>query len=79
MKITATLCDSDGFWDAAIDSARGLVARIKHQTEAERSAFIRSQSEDFMDQLGPWVDNHEQITIEFDLDKQTATVVKRQQ
>ena len=79
MKITATLCDSDGFWDATINSARGLVAHIKHQTEAERSEFIRSQSKDFMDQLVPWVDNHERITIEFDLDKQTATVVKIQQ
>jgi hypothetical protein len=78
MKITATLCDSGGFWDAATTYAKEISNGVEGLTKEERNFLLQERAEDALRNLRPWVGYEEQITIEFDLDNQTATVVKRQ-
>ena len=79
MKIKITMKDPDGVYDsvraAAIDSANN----VPGLSDDERDALTESRHAEIEQKLKPWLIYGEYITIEFDLDNQTATVVKRQQ
>lgn len=78
MKITVTLKDPDGFYDAVQQAA---VADTKQSTGLNKKAMdmlIECRRETLFEQLQKWVDSDEYIDIEFDLDAGTAKVIERQ-
>lgn len=62
MKLTITLKDPDGIFDAI------------HQAAAEDGGDIRERINELTDQLSPWIRYGEYITIDIDTDTRTATV-----
>lgn len=73
MKFRIDLKDTDGVWD-------GVTEAVKKQlpsglTFAEEKQMIRDRRALVFEEIEEWVKHQEYITIEFDTDARTATVV----
>lgn len=79
MKIQITLNDEDAFYNALTDAAKAESHQYLWESQGRRDAYVVNCRATLFEKIAPWVFLGDEITIEFDLDKQTATVVKRQQ
>jgi hypothetical protein len=75
MKINVMLKDPDGFSDAIDDAVRESLATI--EDEDEREALKEVRREKVQTFLNRWVEYSEYVSIEFDMDAGTASVVPR--
>lgn len=75
MKIQITLKDPDGVWNCVADSVSKEVDAIKGVGFFERAAVAESRHGKVMRELETWINDGEYITIEFDTDAKTATVL----
>jgi len=80
MKFRITMKDPDGPCDCLQDEAKRLVNAIPGVKDGldddEREALIESKREKLKDFTRPWMKYGEYITVEFDTEAGTATVVK---
>ena len=73
MKIKITFKDPDGVYDSITQAARGsLPAGL---SAGERDAIMERRYEEATRQLRLWIKYGEYVTIEFDTDAKTATVL----
>ena len=75
MKIKITLKDPDGFWEAVNDAAKDAIRNVEGLSESERETLLQSRHDSILKDLEPWVECDEQVTIMFDTDAKTATVL----
>jgi len=78
MKIRITFKDPDGV-DVSLEDWLNSWALEKLSGESEelKEIMIEKKSDEIKEKIRPWVEYGEYITIEFDLDEQTASVVKQ--
>lgn len=76
MKISITLKDPDGFYESVREAVENEVAKLSGLSEDEKDELIESRKESVFEDLGKWVEYNEYVTIEFDTEAQTATVIK---
>lgn len=79
MKIKITMKDPDGIYDSVRGAAIDSADNVPGLSDDERDALTESRHAEIEQRLSAWLLYGEHIDIEFDLDNQTATVVKRQQ
>ena len=77
MKIRITLKDPDGFYDAIGDAIKDSIRPIEGLSDDEKDALEETRREEVNESLSDWVEYNEYVTIEFDTEEQTATVIKR--
>ncbi len=77
MKFRITLKDPDGFSNAIQEAVEASVSEIPGLAQDEREAVVEKRHEAVHDALKQWVEYSEYVTIEFDTDANTATVIKR--
>jgi len=81
MKIKITLKDPDGFYEAIREAAeKQVLETIGHSqlgTEELIEELIEKRHEAIAEYLKRWVDYGEYVSIEFDLDQATTTVIKQ--
>ncbi len=77
MKIKITLKDPDGFYDAISDAIQGSISQIEGLTDDEKEALEKTRRDEINEILSEWVEYNEYVTIEFDTDAKTATVIPR--
>lgn len=76
MKLSITLKDPDGFWEAVDRAVKSQ--EDPEMDEDERESLRELRTEKTWRKLETWVDCQEYITIDFDTEAGTATVRKRQ-
>lgn len=76
MKISVYLKDPDGFDEAIQEAVKADVAKLG-LTEREAEAVAELRTEAAGKSLASWVECGEYVTLEFDTDAMTATVVRR--
>lgn len=77
MKFQVLLKDPDGFCDGISEAAMEASLAIDGAfTEREREAVWKVREETFREFVSKWVEYGEYITIEFDTEANTATVVE---
>lgn len=76
MKLKITLKDPDGIGNAIIDFAATQVAAIDGISEEEKEMLEETRKEQVSKALRPWIDCDEYLTVEFDTEANTATVLK---
>ncbi len=76
MKIHVFLKDPDGFSNSVDDTIRAEIDEMSGLTAAEKEALFDERQERVWDQLDKFVKYKECMTIVFDTDKMTATVLK---
>lgn len=77
MKFTITMKDPDGVWESVQDAAKdSLVSALEGLSKKESDGLIEARVDSIHGTIGKWVDGGEYITVEFDTDAGTATVVK---
>lgn len=75
MKIRITFKDPDGV-DFSVDrSIRQQLGELENLHSDEREYLIEERREEAHEQLKRWIEFKEYLTVEFDLDKGTATVI----
>lgn len=78
MKLQVTFKDPDAFYEPIKEKVKELLKDnpltkyIEDTSEVEDEIF-----QSFMNKLDLWVEYGEYLTVEFDLEEKTATVVKR--
>jgi hypothetical protein len=77
MKIKITLKDPDGVSNAIMDAVKEQLAAISGLDERERDELADGRTEQIGEKLGRWITYGEYVSIEFDLDTMTATVLER--
>lgn len=77
MKFTVTLKDPDGFSESVKDAVDESVDELDGLDDEEKDALREVRSEKTWEKLEQFVEYQEYVTIEFDTDAGTATVVKR--
>ena len=77
MKFRVTMKDPDGAYDSIQDEAKKMVAAIEGITEAEREPIQESRTDMLRDFAGRWMEYGEYLTVEFDTEAGTATVIER--
>lgn len=77
MKFTVTLKDPDGFSESVKDAVDESVDELDGLDDEEKDALREVRSEKTWEKLEQFVEHQEYVTIEFDTDAGTATVVKR--
>ena len=78
-KFRVTLKDPDGVFESVRDHALQLAAKVKANAavvELREGDWATSIKEDIDDDISRWVRHGEYVTIEFDTDAGTATVVE---
>ena len=76
MKILITLKDPDGFSDCVQDAVKESLAEMYESDPDEADACYELRTEKVWDQLNRFVMYQEYVTIEFDTDTGTATVLR---
>ena len=81
MKIRVTLKDPDTMHDAVREAVTAEVeANFESLSKSERNSLIDSRVEEHTDIIiKDWMRYGEYLTVEFDTEKLTATVIKRVQ
>jgi hypothetical protein len=77
MKIRVTIKDPDGFCDAIEQAAKDQVDQMSGVDEDEKDDLIESRRTKVSEALSKWVEYGEYMTVIFDTDEGTATVVNR--
>lgn len=77
MKLTIQFKDPDGVYDAVHESARDSVSTVDGITTQEAQILSQKREDDFNEFLGQWIKYGEYLTVEFDTDTNTATVLKK--
>ena len=77
MKFTVSLKDPDGFSNSVDEAVRQSVQAQEGLDEDEKDDVIERRNEKTWKALGKFVEYQEYVTIEFDTDAGTATVVPR--
>lgn len=75
MKIRLTLKDPDEFYDRVKDAVYQEVDKIEGIDDDEKDSLLDVRSDKVWVCLSRWVTHQEQVTIEFDTNDCTATVV----
>jgi hypothetical protein len=75
MKIRMQLKDPDGVSDSIQEAVEKSVAASGITDEDEREALFEARTEKAGKAIGKWVEYGEYLTVEFDTDAGTATVV----
>jgi len=75
MKIRLYLKDPGGVSNAVLESAQDSLDELD-LTDHEKDLIIEGRMESIYDKLKPWVEWGEYVTIEIDLDKDEAKVVR---
>jgi hypothetical protein len=75
MKFRVTFKDPDGPLDCLADEAKRLAAAVEGIDDDEREALAESRRENLREFVGGWLEYSEYVTIEFDTEANTATVV----
>ena len=68
--------DPDGVYESIKDAAEASVYAVKGVSEEERDDLIKSRQKQITEDLGAWLEYSEYLTVEFDLEEGTATVLK---
>lgn len=77
MKIAITFKSPDAVYDAVSEAATEFVDNIEADLDSAQIEALRdSQIEKHMEALKPWVEYGECVTVEFDLDAESAEVTK---
>ena len=76
MKFTVTFKDPDTLDDSCLAAAHDSLIPITALDAEVRDQVTETRRKQFRDFVRPWVRHGEYITIEFDTDAGTATVVK---
>jgi hypothetical protein len=77
MKIRMAFKDPDCFSEAVFDAVSREVSRIPGLSDGEARAIAAARSNDVWEVLSRWVEYQEYVTIDFDTEAKTATVVPR--
>ena len=75
MKIKITLKDPDGFWDGVSNAVQAEVQKLDGLRFSERVSLAETRRDSILEYLSTWVEHSEYITIEFDTEAKTATVL----
>ena len=76
MKFTVTMKDPDTLWDSVNDAAKMYAAGQEGLDEDEREAVAERRAEKLRDFASEWFTYGEYVSVEFDTDAGTATVLK---
>jgi hypothetical protein len=76
MKFRITMKDPDGPYECIQDAAEEMVEAIEGLTPEERQVFRHSRVDMLRDFAGRWMEYGEYITVEFDTEAGTATVIE---
>jgi len=76
MKFRITFKDPDGVYESLENAADVRISQLGGLTDKEQEMLKDSTIETFEEDIKPWVDCSEYVTIEFDTDANTATVCK---
>ena len=76
MKVTVTLKDPDGFYESVDEAVKTSLAG-SGLPEDEQEALTETRREKAWEVLTKWVDYQEYVTIEFDTEAGTATVMPK--
>lgn len=76
MQIKITLKDPDGFYEAIRSAAESAASNIDGISESEREDIADNRHEEISEALKTWVKHGEYVTIVFDTDEMTATVLE---
>lgn len=78
MKFTITFKDPDGVYESLQEEARStLTNQALGLTEKEYEALLEAREDTMKEFISPWIQYGEYVTIEFDTEQNTATVVKK--
>lgn len=75
MKIQITFKDPDGVYEAIREEAESQVKAIAGLDDDEKESLIEGRVESIQESLKPWIRHGEYITVEFDTETKTATVI----
>lgn len=75
MKIKVQLKDPDGFSESVQDAVEMSLEELEGIDEDEKEALLETRIEKTWDKLEKFVDCQEYVTIEFDTEAGTATVL----
>ena len=76
MKFRVTMKDPDGVYEAIRSAARDSMENLAGKVDlGEANDLIESRHEKISDAISAWVEYGEYLTVEFDTDAKTATVV----
>jgi hypothetical protein len=76
MKITITLKDPDGVYDAVHDAVMNEVEQFEGLYPEEQAELIESRTERIFEDLSPFIVYGEYISVEIDTDTQQARVLR---
>lgn len=77
MKVRVQFKDPDAFYEGIRDAVRSELSTVEGLSDYEREELREGRSEKVGIVLEKWVEDGEYVTIEFDTDTQTATVLER--
>jgi hypothetical protein len=77
MKIRVTFKDPDGPSDCIEEAVKASVQEMGLADQDEAEAVYETRLEKVREKVRRWLECMEYITVEFDLEADTATVVKR--
>jgi predicted ATP-dependent Lon-type protease len=75
MKFRVTLKDPDAFYEAIREAIKESLAATHPLADAEREAIRELRRDSVSASIERWVEYGEYVTIEFDIEAMTATVV----
>ena len=75
MKFQVTMKDPDGPYECIQDSAKASIAEIEGLSPDERESLEEKRAEALTRVAGKWLKYGEYVTVEFDTEAGTATVV----
>ncbi len=75
MKIRITFKDPDAPYDAIQEAAKEQVEAIEGLDADEKESLVEGRVESIQEKLNPWIKYGEYITVEFDTEAKTATVI----
>lgn len=77
MKFRITMKDPDGPYECIQDTAKEMVDAIKGIEEDEKESLVEKRVDWLRSFADKWMEYGEYITVEFDTEAGTATVVPR--
>lgn len=77
MKLTITFKDPDGVYECIRQTVEEQLRDVEGIDDEERESLAEDRKESIEESISKWVKYREYITIEFDTDAGTATVVRR--
>lgn len=77
MKFSVQLKDPDGFYDGVHDAVKAQIDELGKLSDDERESLEEIRMNSINEAIDKWVEYNEYITIEFDTEANTATVVPR--